>query len=114
MKSMFIVAAAVLALGFATPTHAEEDSTYTTVKAPPGAPDITVKVDAPKGTSEEDIAAAIAIEKAKRDPEAQAQAKASKEKAAEDKAHAERMAKICDSIPEKAMRDDPSLRRMCQ
>jgi hypothetical protein len=118
-----IVVGAVLALGIGTRTWAEETATggtiteqneYTTVKAPPGEPDVTIKVDAPKGMSEQDIAHAIAKENAERDPAAQQADKVAKAKAAEDKAHAERVAKICDSIPEKAMRDDPSLRKMCQ
>jgi len=112
MKSIVMVGV-MLALGIGMQARADE-SNYTVVKAPPGEPDVTVKVDAPKGTSEQDIAHAIAAENAKRDPAAQEAAKLAKEKAAEDEAHAERVAKICDSIPEKAMRDDPSLRKMCQ
>lgn len=111
MKSIVMVGV-VLALSTAVPAFAEDN--YTVVKAPPGEPDVSVKVDAPKGTSEQDIAHAIAAENAKRDPAAQQAAQVAKRKADEDQAHAERISKICDSIPERAMRDDPSLRKMCQ
>jgi hypothetical protein len=123
MKSIIVVGV-VLALGAGARAWAEDvppgvtveqkGDNYSVVKAPPGEPDVTIKVDAPKGTSEQDIAHAIAAENAKRDPAAQEAAKVAKEKEAADHAHAERIAKICDSIPEKAMRDDPSLRKMCQ
>lgn len=52
-----------------------------------------------------------AAENARRDPVARQAAQVAKRKADEEQAHAERVGKICDSIPEKAMRDDPSLRR---
>jgi hypothetical protein len=123
MKSIIVVGV-MLTLGVGARAWAEEvppgvtveqqGDKYTVTKAPPGEPDVTIKVDAPKGTSEQEIAAAIAKENAARDPVAQQAAKAAKEKAAEDEAHHERVAKICDSIPEKAMHDDPSLRKMCQ
>lgn len=82
-----------------------------TPKIPP--PDITVKVQAPPGTSDQDIAAGIAAENARRDPAAQEAARVAKSKADADAAHHERVSRICDSIPEKSLADDPSLRRMC-
>jgi hypothetical protein len=111
MHRIHIVAAAV-ALGFAVAAYAEEQPGLPKPKIPPA--EVTVKVDAPEGTSEQDIAAAIAGENAKRDPEAQAAAAAAQQKAEADQAHAMRKSKVCDSISEDAMRRDPSLRRMCQ
>jgi hypothetical protein len=83
-------------------------------QGPPPAEHYTVKVKAADGVSDQEITAAIEQENARRDPAAQQAAQAAKQKADADAAHAERVAKICDSIPEKAMRDDPSLRKMCQ
>jgi hypothetical protein len=83
-------------------------------QGPPPAEHYTVKVKAGEGVTEQEISAAIEQEKARRDPEAQHAAQVAKQKADADAAHADRVAKICDSIPEKAMRDDPSLRKMCQ
>jgi hypothetical protein len=110
MKGMVIVAAA-LALGIAANAHAEDPAPQPTPKMMP--PEVEVKVQAPPGTSDEDIAAGIRAENAKRDPVAQQQARAAKEKADADAAHAERVRKICESIPEKSKANDPSLRKMC-
>jgi hypothetical protein len=82
-----------------------------TVKAPPA--EIKVKVQASDGATEQEIAEGIAAENAKRDPAAQAAARVAERKAESDEAHQKRVSKICDSISEKAMRNDPSLRRMC-
>jgi hypothetical protein len=105
-----MIAGMVLALGLAVQARAEDQPVKP--KIPPA--EVNVKVNAPDGTSEQDIAAAIKAESDKRDPAAQHAAQVAKHKADEDAAHAERVAKVCDSIPEKAMRDDPSLRKMCQ
>ena len=82
-------------------------------KAPPPPAQYTIKVKAPDGTSEQEIAAAIAQENARLDPAAQHAAQAAKQKADSDAAETARVGKVCDAIPEKAMRNDPSLRRMC-
>jgi hypothetical protein len=82
-----------------------------TAQAPPA--EIKVKVQAPEGTSEQEIAEGLAAENAKRDPAAQEAARVAKRKAETDEAHQKRLEKICGGISEKAMRDDPSLRRMC-
>lgn len=105
------IAAALLALSLAAAAQAE-DGEPVVVTVPQG--DVTVTVEAPDGTSEQDIAAAISGEHAKRDPAAQEASQVAKHKAESEQAHAERVARICDSIPEKSMRNDPSLRRMCQ
>jgi hypothetical protein len=84
-----------------------------TVKAPPGASEIKVTVKASEGATEQDIAEGIAAENAKRDPAAQEASRIAKRKAESDEAHQKRVSKICESISEKAMEDDPSLRRMC-
>lgn len=104
------IAATAFALGIAAGAFAEEV---------PGKPEIPpaemhVTITAPEGTTDRDITAAIATEQAKRDPAAQAAAAAEKRKADADEAHAKRISRVCDSIPEDAMRRDPSLRRMCQ
>ena len=109
MKAI-VIAGVALALGFWV--NAQAGDAPVIAKIP--LTDVTVKVNAPQGTSEQDIAAAIASEHAKRDPAAQQAAQVAKRKADQDEAHAERVGKICDSIPEKAMRADPSLRRMCE
>jgi hypothetical protein len=83
-------------------------------QGPPPAAQYTVKVKTADGVSEQEISAAIEQENARREPDAQHAAQVAKQKADTDAAHASRVAKICDSIPEKAMRDDPSLRKMCQ
>jgi len=111
MQHIGIVAAAIV-LGFAVGAHAEEQPGLPKPKIPPA--EVTVKVDAPEGTSDQDIAAAIAGENAKRDPAAQEAAAVAKQKADADHAHATRVSKVCDSIPDDAMERDPSLRRMCQ
>ena len=110
MKAI-VIAGVALAMGIGVTAHAGDEPVV--VKAAPPT-DVTVKVQAPQGTSDQDIAAAIAAENARRDPVAQQAAQVAKHKADEEQAHAERVGKICDSIPEKAMRDDPSLRKMCQ
>ena len=79
-------------------------------KEPPPPEHYTVKVQGADGMTEQEISAAIEQENARREPGAQV-AKQKADAAAE---HAGRVAKICDSIPEKALRDDPSLRKMCQ
>ena len=110
MRTIVIAATAVL-VGFGAPAWGEDPAT-TPKKAPPPM-DVTIKLDAPKDATEAEIAAALAAENAKHDPVARQQADASKQKADADEAHHERLRKVCDSIPEKAMRDDPSLRKMC-
>ena len=109
MKALVMVG---MALALSVGARAQAEDAPVAPKIPPA--DVTVKVVAPPGTSEQDIAAGIAAENAKRDPAAQQAAQVAKRRAEADQAHAERVAKICDSIPEKAMRDDPSLRKMCQ
>ena len=83
-------------------------------QGPPPAERYTVKVEAGDGVSEQEISAAIAQENARREPEAQHAAQAAQQKADAAAAHAERVGKVCDSIPEKALRNDPSLRKLCQ
>lgn len=109
MKAI-VIAGVALAMSVVVNAHAGEEPAVVTI--PPT--DVTVKVQAPQGTSEAEIAAAIASENARRDPAAQEAAQIAKRKADQDDAHGERVSKICDSIPEKAMANDPSLRRMCQ
>lgn len=111
MHRIVIVAAAVT-FGFAAGAPAEEPPGLPKPKIPPA--EITVKIDVPEGTTEQDVAAAIASENAKRDPAAQDAAAAAKRKADAEAAHAGRVSKVCASISEDAMRRDPSLRRMCQ
>ncbi len=106
-----IIAAAALVIGSAVVAHADDPMPNPTPKMMP--PEVRVKIQAPEGTSEEDIAAGIAAENARRDPAAQAAARGAKAREAETGAHHTRVNKICDSIPEKALADDPSLRRMC-
>jgi len=108
--NFIVIAGMALALGGGAAAWAEDEPAVAT--APPA--EVTVKVQAPEGTSEQDIAAAIASESAKREPSAQRAAQAAKQQADADTARSERVAKICDSIPEKSMRDDPSLRKLCQ
>lgn len=105
-----VIAGVALAMSVGVHAHAGDEPVV--VRIPPT--DVTVKVQAPQGTSEADIAAAIASENARRDPAAQQAAQLAKRKADQDDAHTERVSKICDSIPEKAMANDASLRRMCQ
>ena len=105
-----VIAGVALAMSVGVNVHAGDEPAV--VRIPPT--DVTVKVQAPPGTSDADIAAAIAAENAKRDPAAQHAAQLAKRKTDQDDARAERVSKICDSIPEKAMADDPSLRKMCQ
>ncbi len=107
MKTIAMIgAAAALAIGVES-----WGADLPTPKIPP--PEVEVKVDAPAGTSDQEIAAGIAAENARRDPAAQEAARVADEKAARDEAHAHRKSKVCDNIPEDAMEDDPSLRRMC-
>jgi hypothetical protein len=107
---LIVIAGMALALGVGAAAWAEDEPAVAT--APPT--EVTVKVQAPEGTSEQDIAAAIASENAKREPGAQHAAQVAKQKADADTARSARVGKICDSIPEKSMRDDPSLRKLCQ
>lgn len=107
MKRIAIAAAAVvLAAGVAAAGEPE-----VAPKIPPK--DITVKIQAPDGTSDADIADGIAQENARRDPRAQEAARVAKQKADADEAHHTRVSKICDSIPEDSLAKDASLRRMC-
>lgn len=99
-----------IALGIAASAHGGDE--IVRPKIPPAEVNVTIK--AGDGTSEEDIARAIASENAKRDPAAQAAAAAAKQQSDADAAHAARVSKVCDSISDDAMRRDPSLRRMCQ
>ena len=110
MRTIVMVGAALLV---ATTAGAWESDTPppVTAKAPPA--EIKVKVQAPEGMSEQEIAEGLAAENAKRDPVAQEAARVAKRKAESDEGHHKRVSKICESISEKAMRDDPSLRRMC-
>ena len=111
MRRIGIVTAALI-FGSAVGARAQALESLPKPKIPPA--EVTLKVDAPEGTSDADIAAAIADENAKRDPAAQQAAAAAKRKADADQAHAARIGKVCDSISEDAMQRDPSLRRMCQ
>lgn len=111
MRSLMIAGAAALCLA-AVGARAEDPPVGPTPRVPPPA-EITVKVHASDGASDADIAAGIKAENARRDPAAQEAAQVAKHKADEDAAHQARVAKICDSIPEKALADDPSLRKMC-
>jgi hypothetical protein len=108
MRTMMI-AGVIAALGTAIGAWAGDQPVAG--KIPP--PDITVKIQAPEGTTEQDIAVGIATENARRDPVAQEAARVAKSKADAEEAHHERISKICDSIPEKSLADDPSLRRLC-
>ena len=107
MRTIVIAGAALLVCA-GTPTWAEDQPAAT--KAPPM--DVTVTLDAPKDATEAEIAAALAAENAKHDPVAQQQAQTSKRKP-EAKKPTTSARKICDSIPEKSLRNDPSLRKMC-
>lgn len=109
MKAI-VIAGVALAMSVGVSARAEDEPAA--VKVPPS--EVVVKVDAAAGTSEQDIAAGIASENARRDPAAQQAARLAKSKADQEQAHAQRLGKVCDSIPEKAMEDDPSLRKMCQ
>jgi hypothetical protein len=108
MSMRAIALTALLLIAGATAVSAGD---MPTPKIPP--PEFHVKVEAPEGTTEQDIAAGIAAENARRDPAAQEAARVAKEKAAADEAHHERVSKICDTIPEKSLENDASLRRMC-
>ena len=110
MRTMVIAGiAATLCAGVAA--WADEVPVMPTPKVVPN--EVHVKIQAPPGTSDEDIANGIAAEHARRDPEAQEAARVAKERAAADEAHHARVAKICDSIPEESLAKDPSLRKMC-
>ena len=109
MQRIRIMTTAIV-LGVAASAHAGDE--IVKPKIPPAEVNVTIKAE--DGTSEADIAAAIASENAKRDPAAQAAAAAAKQKSDADAAHSARVGKVCDSITEDAMRRDPSLRRMCQ
>lgn len=111
MKTYVLLAGAALALGIVGHGWAEDPPPQPTPKMMP--PEVHVKVVAPPGTSDEDIAAGIRAENAKRDPVAQQQAQAAKEKADADAAHAERVRKVCEGISDRAKANDPSLRKMC-
>jgi hypothetical protein len=111
MKAIVIAGAALL-VGVGTGAWAEEPAAPAPKKIPV---EYTVKVEQ-KGEQplgDEDVAAAIADENAKRDPVAQEHARAAEQQAADESKHHERVRRVCDNIPEKAMRDDPSLRKMC-
>ncbi len=110
MRTILVIGAALL---MATAAEAWENDPppRVTAKAPPA--EIKVKVQTAEGTSEQDVAAGIAAESAKRDPAAQEAARVAKRKAEAEEAHNRRISKICESISEEAMKDDPSLRRMC-
>jgi hypothetical protein len=109
MKAIAIAAALVtLAIGGV----ADAEDAPATPKIPPA--ELTVTIEVPEGTSDQDVAAAISSEHAKRDPAAQEAARVAKQKADADQAHAKRIGKVCDSIPEHSLQQDPSLRRMCQ
>lgn len=107
MKSMAIALAA-LVLGAGVASAGEQPAAP---KIPPK--DITVRIQAPDGTNDQDIADGIAQENARRDPAAQQAARVAKERAAADEAHHARVSKICDSIPDESLAKDASLRRMC-
>lgn len=110
MRSIVIAATAVL-MSVGAPAWGEDQATAPK-KAPPPM-DVTVTLDAPKDATEAEIAAALAAENAKHDPVARQQADVAKRQADADEAHHERVKKVCDSIPEKSLRNDPSLRKMC-
>lgn len=106
MRTILMVGAALL---MATAAAAWEGDTPPPVQVKGAPAEIKVKVQAPEGVSEQEITEGLAAEKAKRDPAA----RVAKQKAETEEAHQKRLSKICESITEKAMRDDPSLRRMC-
>jgi hypothetical protein len=112
MTKRVLIAAATLALGMAANAAAEDSAPRPTPKTMPQ--EVHVSVVAPPGTSDEDIAAGIRHENAKRDPVAQQQAHAAQQKADADAAHAERVRKICESISERSKANDPSLRKLCE
>jgi hypothetical protein len=112
MRTIVMLGAALL-MASAAEAWESDPPAPVTAKAPPGASEIKVKVQASEGATEQEIAEGIAAENAKRDPAAQEAARVAKRKAESDEAHHKRVSKICDSISEKAMEDDPSLRRMC-
>ena len=107
MKALAIAVAA-LAFGAGVVAAGEEP---VAPKIPPK--DITVRIQAPDGTSDQDIADGIAQESARRDPTAREAARVAKEKSDAEQAHHARVSKICDSIPEDSLAKDASLRRMC-
>jgi hypothetical protein len=111
MKTRVLFAGAALALGIVANGWAEDPPPQPTPKMPP--PEVHVKVVAPPGTTDEDIAAGIRAENAKRDPVAQEEARVAKQKSDADAAHAERVRKICEGISDRAKANDPSLRKMC-
>ena len=120
MKTIAI-AAALWSASLVGIARADEPASMPKPKIPP--PEVNVKIVAPEGTSEADIAHGIAEENARRDPTAIAAAlwsaslvgiaRVAKRKAEADEAHHARVSKVCDSIPDDALARDPSLRRMC-
>ncbi|MCC6847736.1 MAG: hypothetical protein IT294_04485 [Deltaproteobacteria bacterium] len=110
MKTIVIAGAVWLACG-AGVVRADGPIDMPRPKIPPN--EVTVKVVAPEGTSDADIAHGIAEENARRDPAAQEAARILKRKAEADAAHHARVGKVCDSIPDDALARDASLRRMC-
>ena len=112
MKAIVIAGAALL-IGVGTGASAEEPAAPTPPQKVPAEYTVKVEQKGEEQLSDDDIAAATAEENSKRDPVAQENAQAAKRQAEEASAHDTRKRKVCDNIPEKAMRDDPSLRRMC-
>lgn len=110
MKTI-VIAGAVWLASVGGVGWADESAPMPEPKIPPN--EVTVKIVAPEGTSDADIAHGIAEENARRDPAAQEAARVAKRKAEADQAHQARVGKVCDSIPEDALARDPSLRRMC-
>ena len=110
MKTIAI-AAALWSASLVGIARADEPASMPKPKIPP--PEVNVKIVAPEGTSEADIAHGIAEENSRRDPAAQEDARVAKRKAEADEAHHARVSKVCDSIPDDALARDPSLRRMC-
>ena len=108
-----VIAGAALLIGVGT-AAAEDPAAPTRPEKIPVEYTVSVEQKGEQQLSDDDIAAAIADENAKRDPVAQENARVQKQQAEDASKHGARMRKVCDSIPEKAMRDDPSLRRMCQ
>ncbi len=106
-----VIAGAVWLASVGSIAWADEPAPLPTPKIPPN--EVTVKIVAPDGASDADIAHGIAEEHARRDPAAQEAASVAKHKADADEAHHARVNKVCDAIPEDALARDPSLRRMC-
>ncbi|MEB2286434.1 MAG: hypothetical protein B6D46_14690 [Polyangiaceae bacterium UTPRO1] len=110
MKSI-VIAGAFLLASVGGIAWADEAAPMPKPKIPPG--EVTVKIVAPEGTSDADIARGIAEENARRDPAAQDAARVAKRKADAEQAHRARVDKVCDAIPDDALARDPSLRRLC-